>query len=244
MRRGERHEETAIHEYHECPTIREGVWRPLAKVWLAATGDTINVESPLLTVAGLRLAPATLAGEARKRFVALEPAWRLLHSVTLLQLHRARTRLHMAYHAHPRHDARRAEPKDPHYNQCLHCHSQCGPLASTLSGSVGLWPTTLSGNGTTVRASGPHSQWEWMTVVFGTSPAGRVRASLSAPKRPKVAPKRASVLPTCSSGHRDPHIFMGEAHSPPMPFVLPFVRLGREPLSTTLSGSVGLWPSL
>ena len=72
---------------------------------------------PLLTVAGLRLAPATLAGEARKRLAALEPAWRLLHgctrdSVTLLQLHRARTRLHMAYHAHPRHDARRAESKD------------------------------------------------------------------------------------------------------------------------------------
>ena len=47
----ERHEETAIHEYHECLAIREGVWRPLAKVWLAATHDTINVESPLLTVA-------------------------------------------------------------------------------------------------------------------------------------------------------------------------------------------------
>ena len=97
LRRGEWHEETAIHEYHECPAIREGVWKPLAKVWLAATGDTINVESPLLTVAGLRLAPTTLAGEARKRFAALEPAWRLLHSVTLLQLHRARTRLHMGH---------------------------------------------------------------------------------------------------------------------------------------------------
>ena len=29
-----------------------------------------------------------------------------------LQLHHARTRLHMAYHAQPKHDARRAEPKD------------------------------------------------------------------------------------------------------------------------------------
>ena len=166
LRRGERHEETAIHEYHECPAIREGVWKPLAKVWLAATGDTINVESPLLTVAGLRLAPTTLAGEARKRFTALEPAWRLLHSVTLLQLHRARTRLHMAYHAHPRHDARRAEPKDPHYNQCLHCHSQCGPLASTLSGSVGLWPTTLSGSAHHPPA--PTLSGSGMAVAFGT----------------------------------------------------------------------------
>ena len=71
-----------------------------------------RIAATQLTVAGLRLAPTTLAGEARKRFAALEPAWRLLHSVTLLQLHRARTRLHMAYHAHPRHDARRAESKD------------------------------------------------------------------------------------------------------------------------------------
>ena len=61
---------------------------------------------------GLRLAPATLAGDARKRFDAREPAWRLLHSAALLQIHRARTRLHMAYHAQPRHDARRAAPKD------------------------------------------------------------------------------------------------------------------------------------
>ena len=38
---------------------------------------------------------------------------------------------------------------------------------------------------------------------------------LGAPKRPKVAPKRANVLPTCSHGHRDPHITMGEAHCPP-----------------------------
>ena len=29
---------------------------------------------------------------------AREPAWRLLHAVTLLKLHQARTRAHMAYH--------------------------------------------------------------------------------------------------------------------------------------------------
>ena len=43
---------------------------------------------------------------------AREPAWRLLHSAALLQVHRARTRLQMAYHAQPRYVARRATPKD------------------------------------------------------------------------------------------------------------------------------------
>ena len=112
LQRNARHEESAIHEYHDCPAIREGVWKPLASAWLEATGDAIDIESPLLTVAGLRLAPATLTGDARKRFDAREPAWRLLHSAALLQVHRARTRLHMAYHAQPRHDARRAASKD------------------------------------------------------------------------------------------------------------------------------------
>ena len=84
LHRGMRHEESAIHEYHDCPAIREGVWKPLASAWLAATGDAIDIESPLLTVAGLRLAPATLTGDARKRFDAREPAWRLLHSAALL----------------------------------------------------------------------------------------------------------------------------------------------------------------
>ena len=113
----------------------------------------------------------------------------------------------------------------------LHSQWECGHLATH---SQWKW--------TAVWASGPHSQREWMTVVFGTSPAGRVRAGLSAPKRPKVAPKRANVLATCSPGQGDPNITMGEAHCPPMSFVLPFVRLGREPLSTTLV-SVGVWAS-
>ena len=34
--------------------------------------------------------------QARERFEAREPAWRLLHSVTLLKLHQARNRVHMA----------------------------------------------------------------------------------------------------------------------------------------------------
>ena len=87
----------------------------------------------------------------------------------------------------------RCDGRHPYYNQCLHCHSQCGPLASTLSESVGLWPTTLSGSGTTVWASGPHSQWQCgppaptlsgsgMAVVFGTRPGcclmGSTKASM------------------------------------------------------------------
>ena len=72
----------------------------------------MDVSSPLLTVAGLRLPPPGLQGDALRCFHALEPAWRLLHSVTLLQIHRARTRLYMAHHAQPQHDARRTAPRD------------------------------------------------------------------------------------------------------------------------------------
>ena len=92
--------------------MRKGVWEPLAAAWQRATGDTVDVSSPLLTVAGLRLPPPELQGEALRRFRALEPAWRLSHSVALLQIHRARTRIHMAHHAQPQREARRAAPRD------------------------------------------------------------------------------------------------------------------------------------
>ena len=48
-----------------------------------------------------------------REFEAREPAWRLLHAVTLLKLHQARNRVHMAYHG-PKgsREARRATPRD------------------------------------------------------------------------------------------------------------------------------------
>ena len=48
-----------------------------------------------------------------REFEAREPAWRLLHAVTLLKLHQARNRVHMAYHD-PKgsREARQARPKD------------------------------------------------------------------------------------------------------------------------------------
>ena len=63
--------------------------------------------------AGLRPKPPHAASsQARARYDAREPAWRLLHAVTLLKLHQARTRAHMAYHdpSGPR-EPRQTKPK-------------------------------------------------------------------------------------------------------------------------------------
>jgi len=49
-----------------------------------------------MSIMGLRPEPGPSATkQARDRHAASEPAWRLLHAVTLLQLHQARTRVHM-----------------------------------------------------------------------------------------------------------------------------------------------------
>ena len=49
----------------------------------------------------------------KRKKKAREPAWRLLHGITLLQLHRARNRVHAAYHD-PKgsREARKTRPKD------------------------------------------------------------------------------------------------------------------------------------
>ena len=110
--RGERHEETVLHEHHECPEAR-ALWEKIADGWLEATGERLDTGSPLLTVAGLRLpTPGGLPAGARARFDALEPAWRLLHSVALLKSHQARTRAHMAYHAEPRRQPKKTSTKN------------------------------------------------------------------------------------------------------------------------------------
>jgi len=85
----------------------------VAKAWQDATGEHLDVSSPRLTVLGLRPEPQQTATPPEKaRHKATEPAWRLLHAVTLLQSEKARTRVHMAHHAeHGPHDAKRATPK-------------------------------------------------------------------------------------------------------------------------------------
>ena len=87
-----------MHVSHDCPTAR-AVWAAVADTWEAATTEPLDVTNPTLTVLGLRPQPPVGAlGRDRARYYAREPAWRLLHAVTLLKLHQARTRAHMAYH--------------------------------------------------------------------------------------------------------------------------------------------------
>ena len=53
LRNGHRIEETAQHEHHDCPTAR-AVWQQVAAAWLQATGESVDINSPLLTIMGLR----------------------------------------------------------------------------------------------------------------------------------------------------------------------------------------------
>jgi hypothetical protein len=112
LKAGHQHEDTATHTAHECPIARE-VWAKLARAWEEATGEHLDVSHPRLTVLGLRpTPPQTATPPDRARHKATEPAWRLLHAVTLLHIYQARNRVHMAHHAkHGPHDAKRATPK-------------------------------------------------------------------------------------------------------------------------------------
>ena len=109
---GHKHEDTATHTAHECPVARE-VWAKLARAWEDATGEHLDVTRPRLTVLGLRPTPPQAATPPdRARHKATEPAWRLLHAVTLLHIYQARNRVHMAHHAkNGPHDAKRATPR-------------------------------------------------------------------------------------------------------------------------------------
>ena len=97
LRTGTRVEETATHVHHDCATAK-AVWELVAGHWHRATGEELDLSSPLQAIAGLRKPPATGCESATAAWKAREPAWRLLHSVTLLQLYRARCRSHAAYH--------------------------------------------------------------------------------------------------------------------------------------------------
>lgn len=110
LRNGHRIEETAQHEHHDCPTAR-AVWQQVAAAWLQATGESVDINSPLLTIMGLRARPADLTGAAREKWDALEPAWRLTHAVTLRQIHQARCRSHNAAHAKTPYEPKHVQPK-------------------------------------------------------------------------------------------------------------------------------------
>ena len=87
-----------MHVSHDCPTAR-AVWAAVADTWESATTEPLDVNDPTLTVLDLRPQPPDGAlGRGKAKYYAREPAWRLLHAVTLLKLHQARTRAHMAYH--------------------------------------------------------------------------------------------------------------------------------------------------
>ena len=110
LRTGTRVEETATHVHHDCATAK-AVWELVAGHWHRATGEELDLSSPLQAIAGLRKPPATGCESATAAWKAREPAWRLLHSVTLLQLYRARCRSHAAYHGKERSSPKKADAR-------------------------------------------------------------------------------------------------------------------------------------
>ena len=88
LQTGARHEDTTTHVAHDCPTAR-AVWAAIAQTWQEATSEPLDVTNPTLTVVGLRPKPPDGATSLTKaRYEAREPAWRLLHAVALLKLHK------------------------------------------------------------------------------------------------------------------------------------------------------------
>ena len=86
----------------------------VAETWEATTAEPLDTSDPTLTILGLRPPPPTSAPkQTRDKHEAREPAWRLLHAATLLKIHQARTRVHLAHHdARGPRTARRARPQD------------------------------------------------------------------------------------------------------------------------------------
>jgi hypothetical protein len=60
LKAGHQHEDTATHTAHECTVARE-VWAKLARAWEEATGESLDVSHPRLTVLGLRPTPPQTA---------------------------------------------------------------------------------------------------------------------------------------------------------------------------------------
>ena len=101
LKNGKRTEETAAHVHHKCPKAK-AVWQVVIADWNEKTGDQVSTADLTAAVAGLRTCPPGVTGEAKAEWEAGEPAWRLLHAVTLHEIYRARCRTHAAYHASPR----------------------------------------------------------------------------------------------------------------------------------------------
>ena len=160
---GARREETVMHASHECPTAR-AVWTAVGKAWEAATTESLDATDPILTVLGLRPEPPHGASDqARDRYASREPAWRLLHAVTLLRLHQAPTRAHMAYHdpSGPR-EPRQTKPR--HILRAIRqrCalrldyeHAKATHMRPALSPS----PARGRARGTPFRSTGSPPEW-------------------------------------------------------------------------------------
>ena len=206
LARGDRHEETVVHAVHECPDSAE-VWAAIARTWEATTSEPLDISSPILTVLGLRPKPSPGAPtQARERFEAREPAWRLLHAVTLLKLHQARNRVHMAYHD-PKgsRDARQARPKDILRAVRLRVTQRVQYERSKATHAAKCEPRAAPRQRAWHRFNG-----HWLTTSIVTLTKGGLRLNLlsAPPPTPPVAPGTihirvaASLLP--AKGQRPP----------------------------------------
>ena len=174
-----------MHVTHDCPTAR-AVWAAVADTWEAATTEPLDITDPTLTVLGLRPQPPVGAlGSDRARYYAREPAWRLLHAVTLLKLHQARTRAHMAYHdpkgpreprqAKPRHILRAIRQRCAHrlcYEHAKSVHStRTEPKTGPRQGAWYAFHKHWLATGVASMAKGGRPRLHLLTSAPPASPA-------------------------------------------------------------------------
>ena len=111
LKNGVRTEETAVHAHYKCPKAK-AVWKVVIGDWNEKAGDQVSAADVTVAVAGLRTCPDGVSGEAKSEWERREPAWRLLHAVTLHEIYRARCRTHEAYHATTRSNPRATSGKE------------------------------------------------------------------------------------------------------------------------------------
>ena len=185
--------------------------RHTACVLLSQLGQALQI-SEAKKYLGLRPKPPDSAsGPAKAEHTAREPAWRLLHAVTLLRLHQARTRAHMAYH-------NQTGPHEPHQTKPKHilrairqrCTARLSYEHAKAVHALRNEPKAGPRQGAWYRF---HKQWI-STGIASIAKGGRPRLHLCSRRRrqpPRLRPapstcvwQRSSHLPGASAQPRRP----------------------------------------
>ena len=74
-----------VNAHYKCPKAK-AVWKIVIGDWNEKAGDQVSTADVTVAVAGLRTCPDGVSGEAKSEWERLEPAWRLLHALSLIHI--------------------------------------------------------------------------------------------------------------------------------------------------------------